>query len=69
MKEHLGPKHFITMDASSLQIWLMVARSKTSKTTEIVYEVLEEMTEQLGATHPSTLQLLGSLLSLYASQG
>lgn len=69
MKRRLGPNHFITLDASSFQAWLLVARNKTSQAAETAHRTLREMMERLGESHPSTLQTLETLVLVYRSEG
>ncbi|USP81483.1 TPR-like protein [Curvularia clavata] len=69
MEKHLGPKHFVTLDASSLQAWLLVARSKTSQAAEAVHRTLHEMRERFEEDHPSILQTLETLVLVYKSEG
>lgn len=69
MKRRYGPQHFVTLDASSFQAWLLVARSKTSQATEAVHRTLREMMLRLGESHPSTLQTLETLVLVYKSEG
>jgi tetratricopeptide (TPR) repeat protein len=69
LNKRLGPKHFITLDASGLEAWLCLARSWTSQAAEGVHRTLREMIHRLGESHPSTLQTLETLVLVYKSEG
>ena len=69
MNKRLGPKHFVTLDASGLEAWLFLARSRTSQAADGVRRTLREMIQRLGESHPSTLQTLETLVLVYKSEG
>lgn len=67
--KRLGSKHFVTLDASSLEAWLFLARSRISQAAEGARRTLREMIQRLGAAHPSTLRTLETLVLVYRSEG
>jgi tetratricopeptide (TPR) repeat protein len=69
LNKRLGPKHFVTLDASSFEAWLFLASSQTSQATEGVHRTLREMIQRLGGSHPSTLRTLETLVLVYKSEG
>ncbi|KAH6091082.1 hypothetical protein HBI40_166770 [Parastagonospora nodorum] len=69
LNKRLGPKHFITLDASGLEAWLCLARSRIPQAAEGVHRTLRGMIHRLGESHPSTLQTLETLVLVYKSEG
>jgi tetratricopeptide (TPR) repeat protein len=69
VQKRLGPKHFVTLDAASLRVWLLVLNNNTSKAGEEVQRTLRQMRERLGEDHPTTLQTVQTLVVVYKNDG
>ncbi|KAF2996248.1 hypothetical protein E8E13_003831 [Curvularia kusanoi] len=68
-QEYLGPKHFVTLDAASLRAWLMVLRNNPTQVEEEIQRTLRQTRELLGEDHPTTLQVVQTLILLYKGDG
>lgn len=69
VQKRLGPKHFVTLDAASLRVWLLVLNNNTTKAGEEVQRTLRQIRERLGEEHPSTLQTVQTLVVAYKNDG
>ncbi|KAJ4372384.1 hypothetical protein N0V83_004158 [Neocucurbitaria cava] len=69
MQKLWGPRHFATLDAASLRVWLLVVNNKTVRPSEEVQQTLRQLRERLGEEHPSTLQTVQTLVLAYKNDG
>lgn len=68
MNQHLGKKHFRTLESAKLQAFLLALNSKSLEAEIVCRDAIEAMRTELGDLHPFTLETQFVLVYIFRTQ-
>lgn len=68
MDQHLGKKHFRTLESAKLQAFLLALNSKSLEAEIVCRDAIEAMRTELGDLHPFTLETQFVLVYIFRTQ-
>lgn len=68
MDQHLGKKHFRTLESAKLQAFLLALNSKSLEAEIVCRDAIEAMRTELGELHPFTLETQFVLVYIFRTQ-